>query len=75
MLEEQKLQRILQGLKNSTWPRTTSNRLNCIFDGHERNQVFIWVIKSIVAKEELLVDYDLNWIDTGVAIMGAPMLY
>jgi hypothetical protein len=32
-------------------------------------------VKTIVAGEELLVDYDLNRIDGGTAIMGVNMFY
>jgi hypothetical protein len=32
-------------------------------------------VKTIVVGEELLVDYDLNRIDTGVVIMGVIIFY
>jgi hypothetical protein len=50
---------------------TTNKRPNCVFEGREGNRVFVCAIKSIVAGEELLIDYNLNRIDTDVAIMGA----
>jgi hypothetical protein len=49
---------------------TKNKRPNCVFEGCEGNHVFICAIKSIVAGEELLIDYNLNRIDTDVAIMG-----
>lgn len=42
---------------NSTWPVTTNKKPNFIFEGRERNNVFVCVIKSIVVGEELLIDY------------------
>jgi hypothetical protein len=56
---------------NSTRPMTTNKRPNCVFEGREGNCVFVCAIKSIVAGEELLIYYNLNRIDTDVAIMGA----
>jgi SET domain-containing protein len=50
---------------------TTNKKPNCIFEGHEGNRVFVCAIKSIVAGEELLIDYNLNRIDIDVVIMGA----
>jgi SET domain-containing protein len=50
---------------------TTNKQPNCIFEGHEGNRVFVCAIKSIVAGEELLIDYNLNQVDTYVVIMGA----
>jgi hypothetical protein len=60
----------IAGFINSTRPTTTNKRPNCIFEGREGNCVFVCAIKSIVAGEELLIDYNLNQIDTDVAIMG-----
>jgi hypothetical protein len=48
----------------------TNKRPNCIFEGRERNCVFICAIKSIVVGEELLIDCNLNRIDTNVSSMG-----
>jgi SET domain-containing protein len=50
---------------------TTNKRPNCVFEGREGNHVFICAIKSIVAGEEILIDYNLNRIDKDVPIMGA----
>jgi hypothetical protein len=48
----------------------TNKRPNCVFEGCEGNRVFICAIKSIVAGEEILIDYNLNRIDTDVSITG-----
>ena len=61
----------IAGFTNSTRPGTTNKQPNCIFEGRERNRVFICTIKSITAGEELLIDYNLNRIHTDIAIMGA----
>jgi len=61
----------IAGFINSTRPTTTNKRPNCVFEGCEGNRVFICAIKSIVAGEEILIDYNLNRIDKDVAIMGA----
>ena len=59
------------GFINSTRPGSTIKQPNCIFEAREGNRVFICVIKSICAGEELLIDYNLNRIDTNEAtIMG-----
>ena len=54
---------------------TTNKQPNCIFEGCEGNFVFVCATKSIVVGEELLIDYSLNRIDAGVAIMGIIFLY
>ena len=61
----------IAGFINSTRSGTTNKQPNCIFEGRERNCVFICAIKSITAREELLIDYNLNRIHTDIAIMGA----
>jgi hypothetical protein len=50
---------------------TTNKQPNCVFEGRDGNRVFVCAIKSIAPGEELLIDYNLNRIDTHVAIMGA----
>ena len=61
----------IAGFINSTWPGSTIKKPNCIFEAHEGNHVFICAIKSIRVGEELLIDYNLNRIDTNEAtIMG-----
>jgi hypothetical protein len=51
-----KASRNIAGIINSTRPDTTRKQPNCIFEGHEINQ--ICVVKTIVVGEELLVDYN-----------------
>ena len=60
---------------NSTRPGTIHKITKCIFEGHEGNHVFICATKSLVADEELLIDYNLNRIDVRLAIMGVTILY
>ena len=61
----------IAGFINSTRPGSTIKQPNCIFEAHEGNRVFICAIKSIRAGEELLIDYNLNRIDTNeTTIMG-----
>ena len=55
---------------NSTRLATTNKQPNCIFEGHEGNNVFVCDIKSIAAREELIIDYNSNRKDTNFAIMG-----
>ena len=56
---------------NSSQPMSTNKWSNGIFEAYEENHVFVCVIKSISAGEELLIDYKLNHIDTNkVTIMG-----
>jgi hypothetical protein len=59
------------GFINSTRPRTTNKQPNCIFQGRKQKCVFVCAIKSITASMELWIDYNLNRIHTGIAIMGA----
>ena len=59
------------GFINSTCPGSTNKWPNCIFEACEGNHVFVCAIKSISLGEELLIDYNLNHIDTKkVTIMG-----
>lgn len=59
------------GFINSTCLGSTNRKTTCIIEVHEGNRVFVFVIKSISAREELLIDYNLNHIDTNkVTIMG-----
>jgi hypothetical protein len=55
---------------NSTKPRSTNKQPNCLFKGHEGNHVFVCVIISIVVGEQLLINYNLNRIDTNIVTMG-----
>ena len=59
----------------NTWHRKKRKKLDCIFEGCEVNKVFVCVVKTTVAGEELLMDYDLNRIDTCAIIMGVVMFY
>ena len=54
----------IAGFINSTQPRSTLNQPNCIFDSREGNRVFLCAIKSIATGEEMLIDYNLNHVDT-----------
>ena len=54
----------IEGFKNSTQPGSTLKQPNCIFELCEENRVFVCAIKSIAAGEELLIDYNLNRVDT-----------
>ena len=49
---------------NSTQLGSTLKQPNCIFELREGNRVFVCAIKSIAAGEELLIDYNLNRVDT-----------
>ena len=61
----------IAGVINSTRPGSTIKQPNCIFEAREGNRVFICAIKLIRAGEELIIDYNLNRIDTNEAtIMG-----
>jgi len=50
----------IAGFINSTRPGTTNKQPNCIFEGREKNRVFVCAIKLITTGEELLIDYKLN---------------
>ena len=54
----------IAGFINSTQPGSTLKQPNCTFEPCEGNRVFVCAIKSIVAGEELLIDYNLNRVDT-----------
>ena len=54
----------IAGFINSTQPKSTLKQPNCIFKSREGNCVFVCAIKSIAADEELLIDYNLNCVDT-----------
>ena len=57
-------------LIKNTQPRTTNKQSNCIFNGHVGNHIFVCAIKSIAAREEFLIDYNLKRINTNVGIKG-----
>ena len=54
----------IKGFINSTQRGSTLKKPNCIFESREGNHVFVCVIKSIAAGEKLLIDYNLNCVDT-----------
>ena len=54
----------IAGFINSTQPGSTLKQPNYIFESREGNRVFVCAIKSIVDGEELLIDYNLNCVDT-----------
>ena len=64
----------IAGFINNTQPGSTLKQPNCIFEAHEGNHVFVCAIKSIFAREEFLINYNLNRIDTNVVIMGVVHL-
>ena len=45
---------------NITLPVETTKKMNCIFEAHEGNHIFVCATKKIVPGEELLIDYNLN---------------
>ena len=49
---------------NSMQLGSTIKQPNCIFEIHEGNCIFVCAIKSIHEGKELLIDYNLNHIDT-----------
>ena len=54
---------------NNTQPRSTLKQPNCIFESCEGDCVFLCAIKSIVVGEELLINYNLNHVDTNTVSM------
>ena len=65
------------GFINSTQPRSTLKKTNCIFEARERNNVVVCAIKSIAVGEELLINYNLNSVDTNTVSMVVvhPIIY
>ena len=62
------------GFINSTQPGSTIKQPNCIFEGREGNHVFVCAIKSIVLGVDLLINYNLNRVDTNIVTMGVVHL-
>ena len=58
------------GFINSTQRGYTIKKVTCIFEGCEGNHVFVCSIKLIVAWKGLLINYNLNRIDTNMVTMG-----
>ena len=67
----------IAGFINSTQPRSTLKQPKCIFEACEGNRVFVCAIKSIATGEELLINYNLNRVDTNTASMVVvhPTIY
>ena len=57
------------GFINSTQSGSTLKQPNCIFESREGNRVFVCEIKSISTGKELLIDYNLNHVDTNTVSM------
>ena len=72
-----KITRNIARLINSTQPRSTLKKPKCIFEGSEGNHVFVCAIKSIAVGEELLINYNLNRVDTNTVSMDVvhPTIY
>ena len=62
---------------NNTQPGSTLKKPNCIFEGHEGKHVFLCAIKSISAGKYLLINYNLNRVDTNTVPMEVvhPTIY
>ena len=67
----------IAGFINSTQPWSTLKQPKCIFEGHEGNRVFVCDIKSIAAREELLINYNLSQVYTNTLTMDVvhPTIY
>ena len=65
------------GFINSTQRGYTLKQPNCIFKSREGNHVFICAIKSIVADEEMLINYNLNCVYKNMVSMVVvhPTIY
>ena len=59
----------IAGFINSTQLGSTLNQPNCLLESREGNRVFLCSIKSTVAGEELLINYNLNRVDTNTVSM------
>ena len=67
----------IAGFTKSTQLGSTLKKPNCVFEVHEENHVFVCAIKSITAGEELLINYNLNRVDTNTVSMVVvqPTIY
>ena len=59
----------IAGFINNTQPRSTLKQPNYIFESREGKRVFVCAIKSIDAGEELLINCNLNRVDTNMVSM------
>ena len=64
----------IAGFINITQPGSTIKQPNHIFEGHERNSLFVCDIKSRAAWKQLLINYNLNRVDTNTVTMGVAHL-
>ena len=69
-----KATRNIAGIINSTQPRSTLKQPSYIFEGHEANRVFVCGIKLTAIGEEILINYNLNRVDTNIVTMGVVHL-
>ena len=60
----------ITGFINSKWIKRKNKQPNFIFEGHEGNYILMSTIKSIDVGEDLLINYNLNRIDTNIVSMG-----
>ena len=58
------------GFINNSQPMSTNKWSNRIFKAGKGNHVFVCVIKLVSVREELLIDYNLNCVDTKVPYHG-----
>ena len=67
----------IMGFINSTQQGSTLKQPNYIFEAHERNRIFVCSIKSIAHEEEMLINYNLNQVDTNMVRMDLvhPTIY
>ena len=65
-----KTTRNIAGFMNNTQPWSTLKKPNCIFEGREGKCVFLCAIKSIAMGEELLINNNLNRVDTNTVGCG-----
>ena len=62
---------------NNTQLGSTLKQPNYIFGGHEGNHVSVCAIKSIIVGKELLINYNLDQVDTNMVTMDVahPTIY
>ena len=58
--ERPKITKNISRFINNTQPGSTLKQRICIFEGNEKNHVFVCAIQSIVVGEELLINYNFN---------------
>ena len=67
---DEKLFGNVAGFINSTRPVRKTKKLNCEFEGHKEHPIFVCATKTVLLGEELLIDYNLNWIDVASMVQG-----